>query len=56
MRYEVRVPITGYAVYCVDADSEEDAIEAVFSGDADSEGLTDTEGDIDSNNWCVNVV
>lgn len=53
MLYEVEVPITGYSVYRVEADSKEAAIEAVLAGEADSERYGETEEDIDSHNWFV---
>ena len=39
MKFEVRIPIEGYCVYIVEADSEQEAREIAYDGDAD---LTDS--------------
>lgn len=39
MKFEVRIPIEGYSTYTVEADSEKEAREIAYDGDAD---LTDS--------------
>ncbi|MFA5344779.1 MAG: hypothetical protein WC315_00690 [Candidatus Omnitrophota bacterium] len=54
MKYRVYVPVTGYNVYTVDANSPEDAVETVASGDCDPDGDTAlTEEDVDTGLWDV---
>lgn len=35
MKFEVRIPIEGYATYIVEAESEQEAREISYDGDAD---------------------
>ncbi len=52
-RYEIEVPVVAVASYIVEAESIEEAIELVASGEVDIDEYINHEEDPDSNNWEV---
>ena len=53
MKDEVAVPITGWQVFSVEAECQENAIEQVLNGEVDTDEFDDIEWDTDTNNWDV---
>ncbi len=53
-RYEIEIPVEAVASYTVMAESEEEAIELVLSGEAEFDDYVCHDEDRDTNNWEVN--
>ena len=53
--FEVGVPISGYQIYRVEADTEEEAKEKVANGESASDAC-DIDNDTDTNSWIVEEV
>lgn len=53
MKYSVYVPVVASLEYIVEADSPDDAIDAVLCGEVDHHDIHFWEEDKDSNNWEV---
>ena len=54
--YEIAIPITGYQVYQVQAESSEEAIELVNNGEVDTEEFDEIAWDLDTNNWDIEEI
>lgn len=53
--FDVGVPITGYQIYRVEAETEEQAKEMVANGEVETDDF-DIDNDTDTNNWEVEEV
>jgi len=54
--FEIAIPITGYQVYQVEAESQAEAIELVSDGEVDTKEFDQIAWDLDTNNWDIEEV
>ena len=54
--YEIGVPVTGWQVYQIEANSKEEAVEMVNNGEVDTNEFDQITWDIDTNNWDVEEI
>ena len=53
MIYQVRVPVSGYRSFTVSAESPDEAVSLVSSGEVNYDGIASVDEDPDTNNWLI---
>ena len=56
MKYEVEIPEVHYAIWTIEADTKEEAIEIALQGEGDEMEMRYSHTDEDSNNYIVKEI